>query len=35
MGAAFFFCAFVHRVAPSVMVSELMRDFTARRYVRR
>ena len=29
MGAAFFFYAFVHRVAPSVMVDAPMRDFTA------
>src|SRR5436190_24105200 len=28
-GAAFYFYPFVHRVAPSVMVDELMRDFAA------
>lgn len=29
VGAAFFFYAFVQRVAPSIMVDELMRDFAA------
>jgi MFS family permease len=29
LGAAFYFYAFVHRVSPSIMVDELMRDFAA------
>jgi hypothetical protein len=35
LGAAFYFYAFVHRVSPSIMVHELMRDFAARRRHRR